>query len=95
MSVDGNTRVTFGNVMTSLIKPFWISVKFCKCASMDSNNGLIPTFVSDLAVSSDEAMFPVDKGRKLNVYKAFRRRPGRLLNVLCTFNLRPVSTGLY
>ena len=23
----------------------------------------------------------------------FRRRPGRLLNVLCTFNLRPVSTG--
>ena len=23
----------------------------------------------------------------------FRRRPGRLLNVLCTFNLCPVSTG--
>ena len=23
----------------------------------------------------------------------FRRRPGRLLNVLCTFNLRAVSTG--
>ena len=22
------------------------------------------------------------------------RRPGRLLNVLCTFNLRPVSTGI-
>ena len=21
------------------------------------------------------------------------RRPGRLLNILCTFNLRPVSTG--
>ena len=36
---------------------------------------------------------PVDTGRKLNVYKTFRRRPGRLLNVLCTFNLRPVSTG--
>ena len=31
--------------------------------------------------------------RKLNVYKTFRRRLGRLLNVLCTFNLRPVSTG--
>ena len=29
----------------------------------------------------------------LNVHKTFRRRPGRLLNVLCTFNLRPVSTG--
>ena len=36
---------------------------------------------------------PVDTERKLNVHKTFRRRPGRLLNVLCTFNLRPVSTG--
>ena len=35
---------------------------------------------------------PVDTGRKLNVHKTFRRRLGRLLNVLCTFNLRPVST---
>ena len=38
-------------------------------------------------------VLPVDTGRKLNVHKTFRRRPGRLLNVLCTFNLRPVSTG--
>ena len=37
--------------------------------------------------------FPIDTGRKLNVHKTFRRRPGRLLNVLCTLNLRPVSTG--
>ena len=36
---------------------------------------------------------PIDTGRKLNAHKTFRRRPGRLLNVLCTFNLRPVSTG--
>ena len=36
---------------------------------------------------------PVDTVRKLNEHKTFRRRPGRLLNVLCTFNLRPVSTG--
>ena len=35
---------------------------------------------------------PIDKGRKLNVHKTFRRRPGPLLNVLYTFNLRPVST---
>ena len=27
----------------------------------------------------------------LNVHKTFRRRPGRLLNVLNTFNLHPVS----
>ena len=37
---------------------------------------------------------PVDTGRKLNVPKAFGRLPGRLLNVLFTFNLRPVSTGI-
>ena len=36
---------------------------------------------------------PVDTGRKLNVHKTFRRRPESLLNVLCTFNLRPVPTG--
>ena len=35
----------------------------------------------------------IDTGRKLNVYKTFRRRPGRLLNALCTFNLRPVSAA--
>ena len=34
----------------------------------------------------------MDTGRKLNVQKTYRRRPGSLLNVLCTFNLRPVST---
>ena len=37
--------------------------------------------------------YPVNTERKLNVHKTFRRRPGRLLNVLCTFNLHPVSTG--
>ena len=39
------------------------------------------------------ALNPVDTGRKLNVHKTFRRLPARLLNVSCTFNLRPVSTG--
>ena len=38
--------------------------------------------------------FPVDTGRKLNVHTTFSRHPGRLLKVLCTFNLRPLSTGL-
>ena len=36
---------------------------------------------------------PADTGRKLNVHKTFRRSPVRFLNVLYTFNLRPVSTG--
>ena len=37
--------------------------------------------------------YPLDTGRKLNVHKTFRRCPGRLLNVLCAFNLRPVPKG--
>ena len=37
---------------------------------------------------------PGEAGRKLTVHKTFRRRPGRLLNVVCTFNSRPVSTGV-
>ena len=36
---------------------------------------------------------PIDTGCKLDVHKTFRRRPGRPLNVLCTFNLHSVSTG--
>ena len=32
-----------------------------------------------------KSSIPVDTGHKLNVYKALRRRPGRLLNVLYTF----------
>ena len=41
----------------------------------------------------DNVDYPVDTGRKLKVQKPFRRRPRRLLKVLCTFNLRPMSTG--
>ena len=37
---------------------------------------------------------PVDTGRILTVHNTFRRHPGRLLNVLCTFNLRPLSNML-
>ena len=37
--------------------------------------------------------FPLDTGRKLNVHKTFRKQPGRSLNILCMFNLRPVSKG--
>ena len=36
---------------------------------------------------------PVDTWYKLNIHKTFRRLPGRLLNVLCEFSLRPVFTG--
>ena len=46
-----------------------------------------------LANKNKNATATVDTGRKLNVHDTFRRRPGGLLNVLCTFNLRPVSAG--
>ena len=43
--------------------------------------------------TSDNSLNPLGTGSKLNVHKTFRRSPRRLLNILCTFNLRPVSTG--
>ena len=54
------------------------------------------TYVKSICISrviSLVCKYPVDTGRKLDVHKTFRRRPGRLLNVLCTFSLRVVSTG--
>ena len=42
----------------------------------------------------DKTHFSLDAGRKLNIHKMFRRSSGHLLNVLCTFNLRPVPRGL-
>ena len=39
--------------------------------------------------------FFLDTWRKLNVHKMFTRHPRRLLNVLCTFNLRYVSRELF
>ena len=38
---------------------------------------------------------PLNTGRKLNAHKTSRRCPGRLLNILRTFNLRPVSTEIF
>ena len=37
---------------------------------------------------------PLETGSKLNAHKTFRRGPGHLLNVLCTFNLRRVLKGV-
>ena len=39
------------------------------------------------------SMYPLDVERKVNVHETFRRRPGRLLNVLSAFNLCRVSRG--
>ena len=37
----------------------------------------------------------MDTGRKWKIRKMFRRRPGHFLNILCTFNVRSVSRGLW
>ena len=43
--------------------------------------------------SNMDVCHPSRHRRKLNVHMTFRRSTGRLLKVLCTLNLRPVSTG--
>ena len=48
-------------------------------------------FKEVLQISSH--FFPVDTGHMLNGHKTFRIPPGRLRNVLCTFNSRPASVG--
>ena len=73
---------------TDEVKGLLISIDFC-------NRITELLFLFSIISPWHYNVFPVDKGRKLNVHKRFRRRPGRLLNVLCTFNLRPVCTGLF
>ena len=79
-------------VLYDHIKSFYISVFYlCKLTSI---RWVYPHLKAvDLLIHSLALPTPVDTGRKLNVHKTFRRRPGRLLNVFCTFNLCPVSTG--
>ena len=60
----------------------------CKKHSLTRNKSL------SCLIESYTADISVDAGRKANVYKTFRRRTRRLLNVLCAFNLRPVFTGI-
>ena len=54
---------------------------------------MFKTLLIQIMSYKNEIDIPVDTRRRLNVHKTFRRRPRRLLNVLCTFNLRPVSMG--
>ena len=44
-----------------------------------------------LITPTEGCFYPLDAGSKLNVHKMFRRLPGRHLNTLCTFKLRPLS----
>ena len=73
-----------------LFKEYLVVSKFLLEVPKFKENILI-CIITDIKVRD---LFPADTGRKLNVHRTFRRRPRRLLNVLCKFNLRPVSTGL-
>ena len=44
-------------------------------------------------ITSNWPAIPLDIGRKLNVRRKFRRRPGGLPNVLCIANFRPLFKG--
>ena len=53
-----------------------------------------PFHLNDQEMSgSQDAERKLDAGRKLDVHKTLRRRPGRLQNVLHTFSLRPAPKG--
>ena len=45
------------------------------------------------AISPSTFTYPLEVEREFKVQKTFRRRPGCVLNALCTFSLRPVSRG--
>ena len=58
----------------------WIKTWFCSCANS--------VFWKKIRIN-----YHLDTERKWNILKTFKRRPGRFLNVLCTFNLHSVSMG--
>ena len=66
--------------------------QYAQCKPSHKNLGLPWLFLVHVSINRG---VPVDTGRNWNVHKTFRRRSRRLLNVLRTFNLRPVSTGLF
>ena len=77
---------------------FWGAGLLYTGVNFENKHGFSPGTLckSILALLKEIALvspYPVGTGRKLSVHKTFRRHPGRLLNVLCTFNLRPVSSG--
>ena len=53
-----------------------------------------PCYVKLVYFHSAKITLDIRHSDHLNIHKTFRTRPGRLLNVLCMFNLRPMSTGL-
>ena len=69
--------------------------KFISSAMLDCRQKYVRSQHQTIEYHSFKYYNPVDTRRKLKVHKTFRRRPGRLLNILSTLDLRPVSAGNY
>ena len=88
-----NYREAFSKPLLLLLatmRIFWILLSME--AVFPSNRNVFANEFSILGGGNRLSVYPVDTRRKLNVRNTFRRRPGRLLNVLYTLNLRLVST---
>ena len=90
-------RLKCAELGKSMCLTFWVSVPkvFWGYTRILLSSEYLYLFCVDLSTKSYRDSCPADTGRKLKVHKTFRRRPGRLLDVLCTLYLRPVSTGWF
>ena len=89
--VDRNSINSLQLVLCFYQKKSWWSLRHLKDVSWKRSWERLLEKV--LRTSPGRRLYPLGTERKLNVHKTFRRGPGRLLNVLCTFNIRFVSRG--
>ena len=54
---------------------------------------LLPAIALGRQVEVDK--IALDTGHKFNLHQTFRKRPVRVLNVLCEFDLPPGSSGVF
>ena len=59
--------------------------------SMEHLWWLLLLIASQHCIIASSKIYYLDKRRKLNIHKTFRRRPRVILSILCTFNLCSVS----
>ena len=72
---------------------FYTSILFFKKSINKDNKLTLIVYKINIIHINLKKYIPRRYRRKLNVHKTFWRRPRPLQNVLCTFNLLPVSTG--
>ena len=82
------------NLSNGIVKIEWeykytfSSGKLISCIQLHLRFWFLSLLLCNLAFRSLR-YYPVDTGRKLNVHKTFRRRPGRLMYVQITSYVRP------